>query len=506
MTDLWPFQIEVADRVDAARTAGIKRVIVVAPTGSGKTVIGSEMIRRERERDGQVLFVAHRRELITQAQNKLFRFAEIDSGLILAGFSPRVGEPVQIGSVQSFNARIVNGRGAEKPPATLVIVDEAHHVRAATYQRILALYPDALIVGLTATPCRGDGRGLGNVFEQMILAPPVAELIAGRFLVPTRVFAPTRPNLKGVHVRHGDYVEGELEKAMDKPELVGDVVEHWHKLSRRRPTIVFASGVGHSVHLRDEFRRSNVLAEHIDGSTPLGERDAILAKLAHGKIEVVTNCMVLTEGFDEPNVSCVSLARPTKSMGLYRQMVGRVLRTAPGKTDAIVIDHADATRMHGFVEEPVVWTLDEDKRAENPALKARMQGQSPSLVQCPECRAVKFSGQPCVVCGWQPRKKPAAVNVIDGNLAEFNRNRRNNPEASPERKRDFYAELLWIAAEKKYNGGWASHKFKEKFGDWPTFRHIAPMAPTDATRSWVRSRIIAFAKAREKVKRQAMAS
>lgn len=505
MTELWPFQIDVADRVGALRSAGTTLILIVAPTGSGKTVIASELVRRELEREGRVLFVAHRRELISQAQAKLYRLAKIDSGIILAGYPPRPSEPVQIGSVQTFHARVIRGNAIEKPPATLVLVDEAHHVRAKTYRDIIAAYSDATIIGLTATPCRSDGKGLGNAFEAMVEAPSIADLIAQGYLVPTRVFAPTKPDLSSVAIERGDYAEGQLERAMDKPELVGDIIEHWHKLAQGRRTVVFASGVAHSVHLRDEFRRSGVLAEHIDGDTPAEERDSILARLAKGQIEVVCNCAVLTEGWDQPEVSCVSIARPTKSMGLYRQMVGRVLRPAPDKTDAIVIDHADVTREHGFVEEPVVWTLREDKRAENPTHSARAKGMAPALVQCPECHAVKHSGKPCVVCGWQPRTKAEPIEIRDGVLAEFARNRRHNPE-DPD-KRAFYAQLRWIAAEKGFKDGWVAHKFREKFGDWPAFRqYVEPIPPTDATRSWVRSRIIAYAKAREKEKRQAAAS
>jgi DNA repair protein RadD len=498
MTELRQYQLGVADRIAALRATGTKRVLLVAPTGSGKTLMAAELIRREIEREGRVLFLAHRRELVTQASEKLYGLAKIDTGIILAGYPARPGEPVQIGSVQTFHARAIRGTALERPEATLVLVDEAHHVRARSYQDIIKAYPDAFVVGLTATPCRGDGRGLGNAFEVMVEAPPVAALIAAGYLVPTRVFAPTRPDLSAVAVARGDYVESQLEKAMDKPDLVGDVVEHWHRLAQRRRTVIFASGVAHSVHLRDEFRRTGVLAEHIDGSTPVGERDAILARLASGTVEVVVNCMVLTEGWDQPEVSCVCIARPTKSMALYRQMVGRVLRAAPGKSDAIVIDHADVTREHGFVEEAVTWTLREDRRAENPRHSARAEGRAPALVQCPECHAVKHAGKPCGVCGWQPRPKAAPIEFADGVLAEFARNRRHKPDGP--NKREFYAQLLWIAAEKQFKPGWAAHKFKEKFGDWPSFRHADPLPPSDATRSWVRSRIIAYAKARQKMR------
>jgi DNA repair protein RadD len=362
-----------------------------------------------------------------------------------------------------------------------------------TYRRILEAYPDAIIIGLTATPCRDDGRGLGNVFDVLVECPDVLELTRGKFLVPARIYAPTTPDLKGLPTARGDYVEAALAERMDKAQLVGDVVTHWHRLAERRSTIVYATSVAHSVHLRDEFRRSSVLAEHISGSTPTEERDAILARLARGEVEIVCNCMVLTEGFDAPDVGCLVLARPTKSLGLFRQMIGRALRPAPGKVDALILDHAGAVFTHGFPDDPIEWTLHEDRRAENKAHSARIQHRAPALTDCPECRAVRFEGQPCPACGWRPRPKAVAVDVIDGDLGRVERDR--SVVATALDRRRFYSQLLYIASERGYQRGWAGHKFKEKFGAWPSWRYAEPLPPDDAVRSWVRSRQIAFAKA-----------
>jgi superfamily II DNA or RNA helicase len=158
-----------------------------------------------------------------------------------------------------------------------------------------------------------------------------------------------------------------LAERVDRAELVGDIVSHWHRLADRRKTVVFATNVAHSIHLAEEFAKSGTKAAHIDGSTPKDERDQILQRLSGGEIEIVVNCMVLTEGWDQPDVGCIVLARPTKSMGLYRQMVGRGLRPFAGKDHCLVLDHAGATLHHGFVEDPVRWFLAEDKRVESPA-------------------------------------------------------------------------------------------------------------------------------------------
>ena len=208
--------------------------------------------------------------------------------------------------------------------------------------------------------------------------------------------------------------------------------------------------------------------------------------------------MVLTEGWDQPDVSCIVLARPTKHMGLYRQMIGRVLRPAPGKVDAIVLDHAGAVFEHGLVEDPVEWTLFEDKRADNKTHRARSEDRARALTTCPECSAVRMEGSPCPVCGWKPQPRPEPVEVADGELGRVDQAMRTRGhDWTLDEKAAFHSQLLWIALERGYKPGWAAHKHKEKFGDWPA-RGAEPEPPDPAVRSWVRSRQIAYAKAMAK--------
>lgn len=496
MPGLRNYQLIVIDNVNAEIAAGNCRVLLVAPTGSGKTVIAGKLIGDNVKAGKRVLFLAHRRELIKQASNKLHAVG-IDHGIMQAGFKGRQS-PVQVGSVQTIHARAVRSSRMAMPDADLVVIDEAHHVRARTYQQIIENYPEAVIVGLTATPARGDGRGLGDDFNVIVECPQIPELILGGHLVSTRVYAPTIPDLHGVHIRHGDYVESELAERMDKKQLVGDIVMHWLKLARDRKTVIFATSVSHSVNIRDEFRRAGIMAEHLDGTTPMEERDGILSRLVNGKIEVVTNCMVLTEGWDCPDVACCVLARPTKSMLLYRQMIGRILRPAPGKTDALILDHAGAIFEHGFVEEPVEWFLSPDRKARNEKQEARGLHRTPGLKPCPECHAIRVAGQPCGACGWMPKPKAAPVDVIDGDLGEVNRRRIVTPAYETQVERDrFYQELLWVARDRGYKPGWAAYKYKEKFGGWPSKRFLIPVEPSDEVRRWVRSRQIAYAKSQQ---------
>jgi DNA repair protein RadD len=378
---LRPYQSEVVAQVEQLLGTAA-RPLIVAPTGSGKTIIFCEIIKRAVANHQRVLVLAHRREIIKHTSAKL-RANGVRHGVVMAGEDNalRPQEPVQVCAIATLWVRAIRTNKISLPPADLIVIDEAHHAPARTYQRIVEAFPSATVIGCTATPCRGDGRGLGGIFTTLVETPQIATLIVQRYLVRSRVYAPVTDhdlNLKSVTVRKGDYAENELAERMDRAKLIGDIVTHWHKFGERRKTLAFAVNVAHSIHLRDEFVRSGVHAEHIDGSTPKEERDAALARLASGETEVIVNCMVLTEGFDCPDIGCIIVARPTKKMGLYRQMIGRGLRPADGKTDCVILDHSGATFQHGLPEDYIEWTLDPDHRAVAPAHQARLDRKVPS--------------------------------------------------------------------------------------------------------------------------------
>jgi superfamily II DNA or RNA helicase len=500
MTDvLRPYQIDVVTQIEQAIAAGERRILLVAPTGSGKTIIGCEVIADCTRRYRSVLVLAHRKEIITQTSKKLLA-SDIRHGIIKAGFSPRPMERVQLASVQTLWVRAMRSEAMKLPPADLLLVDECHHATARTWRKIIEAYPEAVLFGLTATPCRGDGRGLGSIFTTMIEAPQIPILTKLGWLVKSRVYAPITPNLRGVHVRHGDYVEHELAERMDNAKLVGDIVTHWHKFGERRKTVAFACNVAHSLHLRDEFVRASVRAEHLDGTTPDDERDAILARLESGETELVTNCMVLTEGWDMPEVGCAILARPTKKMGLYRQMIGRVLRPADGKADAIILDHSGAVFQHGLPEDHVAWTLDPDHYAESLEHTARQQHREARLLECTQCGAIRMGGEPCPVCGFLPHRPPRDVFVREGDLGLVTNGRARGTEYDPETRQRWHSMFAYIAAERGYRPGWVAHQYRTKFGAFPPWGlSPEPITPTPEVRSWVRSRMIAFARAQDSV-------
>jgi DNA repair protein RadD len=495
MTDLRDYQGRVVDEVEQRVEQG-EDPCVVAPCGSGKTVIASAIIRRAK--DKHVLFLAHRRELIHQAANKLADFG-VNAGIVLAGVEMNQMAGVQVGSIQTVFRRCLRGSTA-LPPADLIFVDEAHHTPARSYREILAANPDACIIGLTATPCRTDGHGLGgDLFDAIVECPQVEQLIQMGFLARTRVFAPSTPDLKGVRTQAGDYVTSQLADRVDRPKLVGDIVSSWHRLGEGRQTLVYGTNVDHSIHLRDEFEKSGVKAAHIDGKTDKTERDEIIARYASGDITVVTNCQIFCEGYDAPETGCIVLARPTKSAGLFRQMVGRGQRPAPGKADCIVLDHAGAVFAHGLIEDPVVWTLSEGKKALNPAQATRaMSPGERALVACPKCSAIRSAGKPCPQCGHMPKRPGQFLETGKGELSLYRNGKVHPQEWPPEVKADWHAQLAWIAHERGYKAGWAAHKFREKFGNWPRDHVTIPKQPSGEVLSWERSRRIAYAKAREK--------
>lgn len=295
---------------------------------------------------------------------------------------------------------------------------------------------------------------------------------------------------------------------MNVPKLVGDVVEQWLKRGEGRPTVVFASGVAHSLHLRDSFRAAGVLAEHIDGETPTAERDATLTQLADGTVNVVCNAMVLTEGWDCPAVSCIVLARPTRKLGLFRQMVGRGLRPHPGKTDCLIIDHSGAVHAHGFPDDDIEWTLEPDRTAgENGAHDARQDKHSArGILECSMCSALRVAGEACAACGFlPPPPPPRAVACLPGDLDEVDRSGRTIPaqEHSHDERMLFFGEMAAYGRARGFKPGFAAARYRERYHNWPPWGAAPPSVDEirPATRRWLQSRAIAYARAREREER-----
>jgi DNA repair protein RadD len=415
-------------------------VLLVAPTGSGKTVMGSALASRAR---GKVLVLAHRKELVDQATRRI-------PGAV----------------VMSIQAAI---RRSAVPGVTLVIVDEAHHASAESYRKVLALYPDARVIGLTATPWRTDRRGLGDLFEHVVVAAKPADLIASGDLCPYQAFAYEAPDVSGVAVARGDFAAGELGLAANTAKLRGAVVREYIKHARGHRALLFAVNVEHSLAMVRELRTAGVPAEHIDWQTPGEERERILKGLANGSVDVVSNVQILTEGFDCPAVEVVIVARPTQSLTLHLQMIGRALRPSPGKRSALIHDHAGNMVRHGFPDDERSYELD----------------RTPDYVwrhhTCPFCSVVfsRLKAGNCPSCGvglaahveatLLKRRRKMIAEEAQRLDAERIREARvaAAAQASESTKQKALARWRAEAAEKNYKPGWVAVRFKTVFGTWP---------------------------------------
>lgn len=399
--ELRPYQVEAVEAARGEMRGGKKRVLIVCPTGGGKTVIASDIIRRASEKGSRILFLAHRRELIAQTCDKLNRFG-VRHGVIMAGERMALQHPVQVASIQTLAKRRESLRHVD-----VIFFDEAHHASAGTYQDVLEWYPQARVVGLTATPWRLDGRGLGDVFDGHTIVRTPKQLRDEGHLVAVGGWEYEAIDTSQARVKGGDFVAADLSAAATSGRVVGDVVEEWKRYAAGRRTVVFAVSIEASQRMVLEFRREGLPAEHVDGTMPPAERDAIIARLRSGQTLIVSNCNVLTEGFDCPELEVCVLARPTLSTSLYLQMVGRVLRPAAGKAMARIHDHAGCLRAHGHPY------ADRDYTPTSSAAKQRKSVEEEAATKqqrCPECKSVR-TGWPCDACGYAPSAKELQVEL-----------------------------------------------------------------------------------------------
>lgn len=411
MMQLRPYQQHGLDEIRAHLRAGIRSVLWQMPTGAGKTASTAHMLGSAAQKGRRAWFVCHRRELILQS-HRAFQKAGVPHGIIAAGFDIAGLRPVQICSVQTLARRLDRVATPD-----LIVWDECHHLAAGSWSSIYQRFPKAVHIGLSATPQRLDGQGLEAYFTRMVTGPTVRELIEAGFLVPYRLFAPGGgPDLSGVHTRMGDYVKSEVAAIMDKPRIVGDAVEHYRKLAMGRRAVVFAVSIEASHRIVEMFCAAGIPAEHVDGETPTEQRDAAIRRFECGQTRVLSNVELFGEGFDLPAIEAVILMRPTQSLALYLQMVGRGLRTADGKDDCIILDHAGNCARHGLPDDEREWTLagglERSKRGE------RDPDDQP-IRQCLACYAISPAAMDrCRECGTPFPVRARKVQEVAGELTE----------------------------------------------------------------------------------------
>lgn len=483
-----------------AVASGYRSPLYVLPTGGGKTAVAVSLISQAVEKGKSALFLAPRRELIYQTCERLYS-GEIEHGVIMSGERPSFMPQVQVACVPTLYTRADRDERFRLPPAQLVLVDEAHIGIGGRAQEVIQHYQQAgsVVVGLTATPARTDGRGLGTIYDTMVQGPTVRELIDQGYLVPPRYFVGTSPDRSGVDVQGGDYNQGQLGRRADDVTLIGDVVSNWARLASDRQTFVFAVNVAHSRHLCERFLEIGVAAEHIDGKTENEERKAIQRRLREGKTQVLCNCEVMTYGVDFPPVSCIVLAKSTKSVTRGTQMVGRGMRTHPGKEDLLVLDHAGVIEDIGFVDDPMPWSLNGKEKIQD---RKAAEPKEQKYIECGDCGATFRAAKQCPNCGHEMGATYSkAIEALEAELQEIRRGeaKKKAREWTMEQKAVFYGELKGHAQKKGYQMGWAAHAYKERFGVWPKgIKDTPPVTPSAETQGWIQHLNIRRAKRREK--------
>ena len=383
-----------------------RKILLVLPTGAGKSACASYIARQQ---TGYVWIIAHRQELLWQMSETLDRFS-VPHGMVKAGqpFDPK--HRVQVASIQTLVRRY-----QKLPDPDMLICDEAHTTLSPTYQKVIDHYPSARILGVTATPCRLNGQGLGEVYEHMIVGPNNKWLTENGFLCPAEYYAPPpMVDVSSLPIRAGDYAKEETEQAMDKPTVTGDAVEHYRRICDGVPMLVFCTSVAHARHVAEEYCAAGYRAASVDGTMSDEDRKDRIQGLGTGKWQIITSCDLIGEGLDVPIVGACQLLRPTASLRLHLQQIGRILRPADGKKVAFVLDHVNNVKKHGFASTIHPWSL-------KGTVKKKKNSEA-SLRTCERCFLAHAPAPVCPNCGYEYPKQSKAlhrIETVDGKLVKI---------------------------------------------------------------------------------------
>ena len=477
-------QTAAIESLRQALRSGNRRPVIQAPTGFGKTLLAAWIIQGALAKSNRVIFTCPAISLIDQTAREFHREGITQVGIMQAnhpGTDPT--QPVQICSVQTLVRRKI-------PAASLVIVDECHRMhKGVTAWMGWEEWAKVPFVGLSATPWT---KGLGKLYDGLIIASTTRELIEKGFLSPYRAFAPAHPDLTGVKTVAGDYHEGQLSAAMQKKTLVGDIVTTWLARAADRPTFVFAVDCAHARAIQRSFEQAGVECGYLDAHSTREEREEVRKAFALFTMRVVVNVGILTTGIDW-DVRCIVLARPTKSEILYVQIMGRGLRNALGKTDLLILDHSDTTLRLGFVDQIHHDELNDGRIKETP------EKTEPKPRECPECAYLSPAGSAkCESCGYEFPHRLANVETVGGEIIELGdriRDRRNREQGWDE-KEAFMAGLKRYRLLTGKREGWVAYSYKDRFGVWPNDPRVKYCAPSETVpmevSQWIKSRQIAW--------------
>jgi superfamily II DNA or RNA helicase len=478
-----PHQEKAISMIRQSLGRGNKRVILQAGTGFGKTFVSASIIRSALAKGKRVVFTVPRTMLVNQTIRE-FEAEGINHIGVIQADHPRCDydAPVQIASVQTMQRRGV------PTECDLVLVDEAHLSPNLIYAWMRAC-PSLPFVGLTATPWMA---GMGDHWQDLVMPISLRELIEQGYLSPFTVYAPSHPDLSGVGTTADDYKQGELSEVMQENRLVADVVETWKQRAQGLPTLIFAVDLAHAKKIQGQFAEAGINMGYVEANTDAPERQFLLDQMSQGKLAGIVSVGTMTTGVDA-DVRCVVLARPTKSEPLFVQMIGRGLRTAPGKEKCVILDHADNHARLGFVTDIHHEELRKGKEKPKPK-----QHEKPERLprECPSCGTLRTRG-PCPGCGFEPTRQ-SDLEFEEGVLREI------TPQPKPEReskpnwnKQDFWSMALWLDRQRGRGGKLAKGLYKGHFGVWPRNLVDTPLEPTEKFFSYEKSRRIAYAKSQE---------
>jgi superfamily II DNA or RNA helicase len=406
---LRPYQEALVAQIRFQYQLGHSSVLAVLPTGGGKTVIFSHIAQSAARKGNRVCILVHRAELLDQASRSLTAM-DVPHGCIRANRKMDLTHSVQVASVQTLARRL-----HLIPPDffQLLVVDEAHHTNAGTWRNVVEHFNAAKLLGVTATPVRGDGRGLGEWYQAMVLGPSSQQLTEAGFLASAKVLAPPGFDTSGLRKRMGDFDQKQAAQRVNT--IMGDCVGHYRKHLPDQTAIAFCCSVAHAEAVADLFKSAGITAASIDGTMSNDCRQDLLQRLGSGSIKVLTSCALIGEGVDVPSVGGCILLRPTESVGLHLQMIGRCLRPQSGKR-AVVLDHVGNTLRLGHHLEERQWSLD--------GIKKRDGNSAPSVKVCPVCFATSPSAaQACEECGSIfPAPERHELKQVDGELVVLHNN------------------------------------------------------------------------------------
>jgi len=417
-------------------------VLFVCPTGGGKTMIFSEIAKASTKK---VLILAHRKELIEQASERI----GVPHGIIMSGVEPDYEQRIQIASVMTMANRL------HKFQPDFIIVDECHHAVAGSWSKITDAYNGAFILGVTATPCRLDGKGLKAAFDVLIEGPNIKSLIDMNFLVKPKTYA-SQNDFTKIKTTAGDYDKKEIFDAFSKPSITGSAIESWRKYAEDLPTVVFCINIKHAEDIAGLFSMVGHTAEVVHGELDKAERKSRLNRLRTGETKIITSVDIISEGTDIPAVGCIIMMRPTKSLGLYLQQAGRGLRTIEGKKHCIILDHAGNCFRHGLVTDSREWELTDEKIKETKKMI--------TIRQCKNCFAVFGPlADKCPECGAMVQKEPKELKKIAGELVPVD----EIPQKKVELKHEEWScktltEWENVARSRGYKKGWAYIRYTQQ--------------------------------------------